>query len=399
MWRLGSAMQAARRDNGFALRVSVFYGALCFVYGAVLPYLPVWLDFKGLTAPEIGIIGSAPLLIRLVATPGVGLLADRIANHRLVIAVLAAIAAASVAVVGQSSGFWPILMGVVVFQVAAQSIMPLIETIAMTGVKSRGHDYGRMRLWGSATFIVASFIGASLIDRHGAGIIVWMILLGVLATFAAATALPAASAPIAAVDRRRSDWASVLQLARARTTILFLISAGAVQSAHAVFYGFGVLHWREAGISGGWIGTLWAIGVITEIALFWWSARVLAHVTPAGLLVAGAAAAVLRWTVMGFDPPLLLLLPLQVLHGLTYGASHLGAMHVIQRMMPEGQAGTAQALYSTMTAGIGMGAAMLLAGFTYSRFAGASYFAMAALALLGLAAAIALRRCEKPSPP
>ena len=101
---------------------------------------------------------------------------------------------------------------------------------------------------------------------------------------------------------------------------------------------------------------------------------------------------VFRWTMMAFDPTLPALAALQVLHGLTYGASHLGAMHYIQARVPHGQAGTAQALYSTVTAGIGMGLAMLFAGFAYQRFGGLSYLGMAVLGGVSLGAALALRR-------
>ena len=79
---------------------------------------------------------------------------------------------------------------------------------------------------------------------------------------------------------------------------------------------------------------------------------------------------------MGFDPPLALLVPLQMLHGLTYGAAHVGAIHFISRAVPEGQGGTAQALYASVTGGIAMGGAMLLAGPLYAqRSAAQAYWA------------------------
>ena len=51
-----------------------------------------------------------------------------------------------------------------------------------------------------------------------------------------------------------------------------------------------------------------------------------------------------------------------------------------------------QALYATVTGGIGMGAAMIVAGYAYRNYAGASYLAMALLGTVGLVAAMALRR-------
>ncbi len=378
---------------GFAVRVSAFYAALFVAYGTMLPYLPVWLDFRGLSASEIGIVVAAPLALRLLVTPGIALLADRFENHRLIITALAVSAVLSVALMAHATGFWPILLCALVFQVAVQSIMPLIETVAMAGMKRQGHDYGRMRLWGSATFVAASFAGAGLIDQFGAGAIAWLLLSGLTVTFLAAVNLPAPRLGTVP-GGKRSSLGDIARLAGTRNFVLFLIAAGAVQSAHAVFYGFGVVHWRSVGVSGIWIGTLWAVGIIAEIALFWMSATVLAHVTATGLIVIAAMAAVVRWTLMAFDPPLAVLLPLQVLHGLTYGACHLGAMYFIQARMPT--PGIAQALYATVAAGIGMGGAMLLAGYSYGRFGSLSYLGMALLALIGLIAGLAIGR-EQPS--
>ena len=45
------------------------------------------------------------------------------------------------------------------------TIMPLIEAVAVTGVRSAGLDYGRVRLWGSGSFILASF-GCGLAHRR-----------------------------------------------------------------------------------------------------------------------------------------------------------------------------------------------------------------------------------------
>jgi PPP family 3-phenylpropionic acid transporter len=159
-----------------------------------------------------------------------------------------------------------------------------------------------------------------------------------------------------------------------------------------MFYTFGALHWRSQGISTAMVGTLWAIGVLAEVALFAYSGAVVKRAGASALLVAGAAGAVLRWGAMGFDPPLFLLAPLQLLHALSYSATHLGAIHFISRAVPEGAAGTAQALYATMAAGVVMGCATLASGAFYSSYGGGAYFAMCALASVGLAGALTVHR-------
>ena len=377
----------------FAWRVGAFYGAQFLVYGATLPYLSVMLDSRGLTPAEIGLISAVPLVLRLALTPVVAMHADRRGSHRLIIIALSTVAFAATQAIVVARGFWPLLLSVAVFQVALQSLMPLVETIAMAGVRRWGHDYGRMRLCGSVTFILATFAGAWLIDWRGAEVIAWLLVTVTGATLAAALALPGVDLAAQGIARPRLRSNAAIELLASRPMLLFLLATGAVQSAHAVFYGFGVLHWRAYGIAPGWIGFLWSLGVVAEIALFWWSAQVMARFSPADMLRLGAAAAVVRWSLMAFDPPLAVLLALQVLHGLTYGASHLGAMHYIKASVPEAHAGTAQALYTTVCAG-GMGAAMALAGIAYGHFAGKVYLAMALLGLVGLVAAHLLWRIE-----
>jgi PPP family 3-phenylpropionic acid transporter len=162
-----------------------------------------------------------------------------------------------------------------------------------------------------------------------------------------------------------------------------------------VFYTFGTLHWAAQGLSGAWAGTLWAIGVAIEIGLLAFSGAVVRRIGAAELIVLGGAMAVLRWIVMGFDPPLALLIPLQALHGITFGGTHIGAIYFMAKAVPEGHNGTAQALYASVTAGIGLGGAMLIAGRLYAAYGGQAYWAMAVLAAVGLAAGLVLLRMAR----
>ena len=110
------------------------------------------------------------------------------------------------------------------------------------------------------------------------------------------------------------------------------------------------------------------------------------------LICLAALAAVIRWTLTAFSPPLWLLFPIQALHGLTFGAAHLGAVHFISDAVPQEATGTAQGLYAACSAGFAMGAAILASGPLYAALGGYAYLVMAALALVSLAGAILLSR-------
>jgi MFS transporter, PPP family, 3-phenylpropionic acid transporter len=390
-----SQTEAESERRSFAARVSLMFAAIFVVAGSNLPYLPVWLDWAGLGPREIAIITATPLFVRLLVTPAVAFAADRAGDHRRFLIGLSWAGLAALLVLTQSRGFGAIFLCMVAFALAWTTVMPLTETVAMSGVRAAGLDYGRMRVWGSLSFIAASLVGGWVVERLGSGSAIWLVVAGMGLTTAAAHGLPR---PIghghtkAATSAPRLSIAGAAGLLGSRIFLVFLVASGLTQAAHAVFYTFGTLHWRDLGLSTGWCGALWAISIVAEVALFAYSADVVRRIGATQLIVLGAGAAVFRWLAMGLDPPLALLVPLQLLHALTFGATHLGAMHFIARVVPTAQAGTAQALYASVTSGIAMGGAMLLAGPLYAAYAGRAYWAMAVVAAVALGASLVLLR-------
>jgi PPP family 3-phenylpropionic acid transporter len=189
---------------------------------------------------------------------------------------------------------------------------------------------------------------------------------------------------------RSLKLADAFGLMRAPLFLLFLLAASLIQASHALYYSFGTLNWRALGISDGVIGVLWSVGVIAEVALFAASGRIIAYCGTARLLMFAGLAAILRWGVMAFDPPLLILGPLQTLHALSFGAAHLAAIHFLTHAIPEDRTATAQGVYAAAVAGLALGIATIASGPLYGAFAGEAYGAMAALAVLGAAGAYRL---------
>lgn len=384
----------------FAVKLGMFYGALFVVYGMHVPFMPVWFDWRGLTSGEISAVVAAPFFLRLLITPAVALAADRNGAHREILIVLAWISLGLVLALSQMSGFWAVFVFAVALVICNSTIMPLTETLAVTGVRTAGLDYGRMRLWGSLTFVAASFIGGITVTQFGEGAGVWLVAAGCALTVMAAHLLPQTKAaptssptsdPLAeaVAQKHLPIWqaAEPRALLAAPAFRLFLLAAGTVQAAHATFLTFGTLVWQKQGLSGTWIGTLWAIGVFAEVALFAVSGWLVATFGVARLLMIGAAASVVRWGIMAAEPGLAVLVPLQVLHGVTYGATHIAAIHFIHRAVPRHASGTGQALYATVAAGIAMGVATVLAGWLYASGGAASYLAMSGLSVVAIYAA------------
>src|SRR5262245_58641301 len=195
-------------NDGFALRLALFYAGLCVVIGIQMPLFPVWLSAKGLDPQAIGLVLALPTVIRLFSVPVLARAADRRDALRGMLVATSFAAAATFVAVGFSQNFWAILATVAVATAALTPTMPLADAYALKGLSARGRAYGPVRLWGSVAFIAANLGAGLLLDLLPRENLVWTIA-AALAGMAAASlllrplerAVPARAAPTAAPDR------------------------------------------------------------------------------------------------------------------------------------------------------------------------------------------------------
>ncbi|MGV1013447.1 MAG: MFS transporter [Methyloceanibacter sp.] len=378
-----------------AWRLGFLYAALFLVVGCYLPYMPVWLNWRGLNADEIALLLATPLFARILFTPLISFAADRVGDRRVILIALAWGSLLSFLLLWISAGFWQMFLATLLIAVNWTAIMPLTETVAMAGIRTGTLDYGKVRLWGSLSFIVSALGSGLVIGTWGA-----QSVLPILLASSALLVLGTHRLPRVLTMRERAapsvlprlKLADAFALVRAHLFLLFLAAASLIQASHAMIYTFGTLHWQAQGFPAAAIGALWSVGVIAEIALFAFSGRIIARYGAAKLLLLAGLAATLRWTFMAGDPPLLATAALQTFHALSFGAAHIAAMHFLTQAVPEDRAATAQGLYAAVVAGLVMGFATLASGPLYEALAGKAYGVMAVLALIGAACAYFLMR-------
>jgi MFS transporter, PPP family, 3-phenylpropionic acid transporter len=378
-----------------AWRLGFLYAALFLVLGCLLPYMPVWLQWRGLDADAIAFLLATPLFARILITPVISFAADWSGAPRAVLIFLAWGSLLSFLLLWASGSFWQMFLATLLFGFNWTTIMPLIEAVAVTGVRSAGLDYGRVRLWGSGSFILASLGCGLLIGAFGPASVLPFLVVATALMIAGVYLLPRdiASRPSpSAPALRRISLADAVKLAHSPSLLLFLLAASTIQASHALYYTFGTLHWRAQGFADGTIGALWALGVIAEIVLFAASAPILAKWGAGRLLLAAGAAAALRWGFMAFDPPLWATLVLQCLHAMSFGTAHLAAIHFLSQAVPEDRGATAQGVYAAVVAGLVLGLVTVACGPLYRSFAGEAYAVMALLAVVGAASAVLLMR-------
>lgn len=379
--------------------VALLYVAFFFVAGIHLAYFPVWLDGRGLSPAEVSIVLAVPQIARILISPAVSMAADHLERPRLVLTL------ASAGALAACLGLMPSLTMPSVLVLAGLglcfflSTMPLIDALAIEGGRRFGLDYGRMRLWGSWSFIVATLAGGSAVEAMGAESALWLVIAGLVALVAVGGSAIVMSTRAGGENVARTKrpaaggrWWQALDLLARPEFLLLVATSSVIQAAHAAYYAFGTLHWTGLGHGTTVIGLLWSIGVLSEIVFFALAGRLLPGWSAAGLLMVGGLAAMVRWPLTALDPPLAVLAVLQVLHGLTFGAAHLGVIRLMAVMVAPGRSATAQALHGTMAGGVVMGAAIWISGGLYESLGSGAFAIMGLLGCVGAALAVLLGR-------
>ncbi len=373
---------------GFSGRLAVFYAALFVLMGVQLPFLPVWLKAKGLDVGLIGVALAVPMIVRVAAVPLATRAADRRDALRGALMVAGVASCAGYGLLALAPGTAAVLVTYALVAFAFTPVMPLADTYALRGLTAHGRVYGPVRLWGSAAFIAGSFAAGLASDALPARDLIWLILAASVGLALAGLAL----APLPSAGAHDVASAAVPRsLLRDRAFLAVVAAAALIQASHAVYYGFSVLAWRAEGLDGAAVAALWALGVVAEIVLFALQGRLPPFFQPTVLLMAGAFGAAVRWAGMALNPPAAVLPFLQILHALSFGATHLGALTFITRHAPPGQGATAQG-YLAIALGLAMAASMGLAGWLYGAFGAAAYAAMALAAVVGGGCALIAQR-------
>ncbi|MGI9451181.1 MAG: 3-phenylpropionate MFS transporter [Geminicoccaceae bacterium] len=378
--------------TGTAVRLAFFYAAIFASIGIFLPYWPLWLDFRGLSPSEIGLIIGASFWPRIVTSLVIPHLADRLGKRRSAMVWLTALTLLGLGGFALVSEFWLFMLLSLLTGATWASILPLGEAISLNQTARHELSYGRVRLWGSMTFILMSIGGGYALDIFGASVIFSLILGLTFLTLIACVTMPD-------VDQtpRSAEGLHLSQLFRRLELWQLVIASGLIQVSHAVFYGFGTIHWRAAGHGDATIGWLWAEGVIAEVLLFMWGAKLIGRMSNRQLIMIAGALAVLRWTLNGFSASLPLLILTQALHAASFALTYLATLHYLRDTTPPALQASAQGFYSAIGLAPLFGIATPLSGWLYGLVQGQAFFAMAVMAMIGTLLAMTLPPPPSPS--
>lgn len=364
------------------LPLRVFYFASFTALGAFAPFFPRWLVARGVQGFAMGATLATLPAMGLVGPPLAGVLADALGIHGWLLRLTSLGAALSFVLLallgGVSSGVPFALLFVLVLAHAAfrSPMVVMADVVAMDQAPKAGVPYARVRNWGSLGSLVGALGVGRIIDPGSPVALPAAVAIPLFVALAATFALP---------DKDRPPPLPLGEEARALVGAadvpIFLATAFTAEIALSSYDVCFALRLTDLGASPGFIGTAWAVGVLSEIVLMAAAGWLIGHFMSSRLVVAALLFGALRCALLGSLRSLPVLAAIQPLHALSIAMFWISSVSYIKARVAPYALASAQGLFaSVMAAGSVTG--MLLWGTLYKYIGGRSTLVVASLVAL-----------------
>jgi PPP family 3-phenylpropionic acid transporter len=325
-------------------RASSTYIVYFIAVGASFPYLPVHYRALGLDLGTIGLLAALSAGTQLLAAPAWGALADAFRNSRLTLPAASLVATAGALALALAREPITVTAAVVVLSLGLAGIGPVLDARTVELLGPDRERYGRVRAWGSVSFVVSAALCGPLLDAGGT-----RALFFVYVPCLALTALIALSVPRRAARRHASLRVGASQLIRQPRMGRFLVGTLMVWAALAAVNGFYSIQIVALGGGDSLVGLAWVVGALVEIPIMWSFPRLAARFGAGRLLVAGGVLFAARDFMAALVPNGFALVAIAPLEGAAFGLFFVGGVGFVAARAPAGLAGTAQGIFSATT--------------------------------------------------
>jgi PPP family 3-phenylpropionic acid transporter len=356
-------------------RLSGFYFFYFAFVGAISPFWGLYLQSLAFNAFQIGVLMSLLQVMRIFAPNIWGHIADRTGRRTAIVQLAAFGSVLAFAGVFFGTSFWWMFAVMAALSFFWSASLPLVEAMTLSHLGERIDGYGRIRLWGSIGFVVMVVGLGYAFDHVSISWLPWAIL-GVMLGIA----LFARVIPEAEILAHGSDGTSIWSVVKQPEVAALLVACMLMAVTHGPYYTFYSIYLVEHGYDKSTVGWLWALGVLCEIGIFLIIPRIFARVTPRRLLLASFAFAVLRFLMIawGVESPWIVW-SAQTLHAFTFGTFHAAAVALIHRHFRGRHQARGQALYTSLSYGVGGTLGGLISGATWDGLGADWTFTLAAV--------------------
>lgn len=373
-------MQAS--SSHFALFYALYFALL----GCIAPFWGLYLQHLEFSASDIGLLMGMFGVVRILA-PNIWAAQARHFNstlHMIRLAGLLTVVSFTLIFVARDLVWVAVVMMAYGFFWAA--MLPQYEALCMESLGNQLDRYSRVRLWGSLGFVITVGVLGAVFDQWGIvllPVIMWILMV-----------LITVNTWLVSQDKQPKEQvlgqASFLSLLTSKAVIGFIVVNIFLQISFGPYYTFFSIFLESAGYSASLIGVFWAIGVIAEVILFWQFGRIMHLMSWRTWIAVSLIVTGIRWALTGYLlHSVWTLILLQTLHAFSFAAMHAVSMRYIQSLFPGSLQARGQALYSSVSFGLGGAIGAFASGLLWESLGGTLVFLLAGIVSM-LAAVIAI---------
>ena len=360
--------------------LKLFYICYFVVIGVSTPFFGPYLRRLGLSGQAVSAVLTVAPVLQLGVPLLWGWLADRSRRPNLVLRGLCLGACLASVPVIFVRAMPALLLLYVAQQLFAGSLTALADSVAVEKARTQRHDYTRIRLWGSLSFVVTCLATGALLDwravRDGDMLVPALVTVGFGLSFLTTLGL-----------QTHATWEAprlrdVRQLLGDRRFRFLLLIAGLHWLGLSPFHGFFGILLQDRGFPATTTSHAFVVGACAEIVLFAGFARLRARFHLVSMFAVSFAVTAVHWWIVATTRSAFLVVSTQALHAMTFGLFWATSMAWIGECVPSPLRATGQVLFSTVL-GLGAIAGFPLAGALYDATGGAS-MAFGAAGLLEL---------------
>lgn len=356
-----------------------FYAVYFAFVGGMAPFLGLYLAQKNFDAVQISMVLSLMQVMRIFAPSLWGYVADRTQQPVRVVRWASVASALSCSFIGWAQAFTTIFIVIAVMSFFWNATLPLVEVQTLNTLGKAIGAYGRIRLWGSLGFLLTVLGLGWFFDSFNVGYLPWFLIAIQWAIVVLAWCLPVTARAAPSVVFRLAEPVVVPLRTLLKQPVVWglLLACFFMGLANGPYYTFYSLHLSTHGYNKTWIGGLWALGVVAEIGVFIFMAPLMQRFGLRGLLLLSFIVTAGRFVAMGWGvEQRILMVLLQLLHAMTFGTYHAAALAAIHRCFAGVHQARGQALYSSVSYGVGGSIGAMLAGQLWAVGAGAWAFTL-----------------------
>lgn len=296
----------------------------------ILSYLPLYLEYKNLTATEIGWVLAVGPLASIIAQPFWGYLSDKYKTVKRMIQICIVGLLITSTLFFQMTTLVAILLMGAVFYFFTSPIGALGDSLAQRRSDELGISFGKIRMWGSVGFATSSLIVGEVLTRIGIQYMIWPYL--IFGATALIVSFRLVDVNVASDPVQLRDVRKIIQN---KPFLLFLLLMLFLTITHRASDSYIGLYIAELGGSERLVGLSWFVGVISEAAVFalagLWFRKLRSFVF---IIIAGGLFSIRWFLYSGIEDPAYII-ALQVMHGLTFGIFYVAAFSYISRLVPK----------------------------------------------------------------